>query len=485
MKFNKIIPNVDLEDYKTEFKGILKEGPSITNNGENLENGWLKEFVAFANTMGGTLYVGVDNKTHEILSIDRNTLDKMVLMIHRLVKERIEPQIYYKITPINVGNNRYILKIDIDKAQNPPIILKFKGMSSIYVRHFGLCSIATAEEIRDMVINSENLPYDQIITDELYDENEFSYLREFYKKQNKKELTKKELISIGFMSKDYKLSRGALLFKNDCSNLNTLVACSQFLGFSKGDDIFYNTIDIKGNLLYELNEILKFISARGADGFIKTSEGREKLISYPKRSLIEAITNALGHRNYFINGSQIEVNLYKDRLEIISPGSLVGSRWLNRETNLSSIPPIRRNEVICSIFNICKVMDKKGSGFDKIEEEYKPYGINFAPMATSNNQFFSLTLPNLAYKGGLKNINDNPNVKAFEELPGKNDLKILSYCYNKNRTISEIAKFLNIKPTTYLRKEVIKRLVNKGYLIEYNNYNPITYLTNKKNVFIE
>lgn len=128
------------------------------------------------------------------------------------------------------------------------------------------------------------------------------------------------------MSKDYKLSRGALLFKNDCSNLNTLVACSQFLGFSKGDDIFYNTIDVKGNLLYELNEILKFISARSADGFIKTSEGREKLISYPKRSLIEAITNALGHRNFFINGSQIEVNLYKDRLEIISPGSLVGSR---------------------------------------------------------------------------------------------------------------------------------------------------------------
>ena len=85
----------------------------------------------------------------------------------------------------------------------------------------------------------------------------------------------------------------------------------------------------------------------------------------------------------------------------------------------------------------------------------------------------------------MKNVDDNPSVKAFEELPGKNDLKILSYCYNKNRTISEIAKFLNINPTTYLRKEVIKRLVNKGYLIEYNNYNPITYLTNKKNVFIE
>lgn len=287
------------------------------------------------------------------------------------------------------------------------------------------------------------------------------------------------------MSKDYKLSRWALLFKDGCGNENTLVVCSQFLGFSKGDDIFYNTIDVKGNLLYELNEILKFISTRSAFGFIKTSEGREILISYPKRSLIEAITYALGHRNYFISGLEIEVNLYKDRLEIISPGSLVGSRWLNRETNLSSIPPIRRNEVICSIFNICKVMDKKGSGFDKIEEEYKPYGINFAPMATSNNQFFSLTLPNLAYQGGLKNVDDNPSVKAFEELPGKNDLKILSYCYNKNRTISEIAKFLNIKPTTYLRKEVIKRLVNKGYLIEYNNYNPITYLTNKKKVFIE
>lgn len=64
MLLEELIPCVNIEDYQTEFKGIIKEGDST--DGKKLEIGWLKELVAFANTNGGTLYVGVENNTHQI-----------------------------------------------------------------------------------------------------------------------------------------------------------------------------------------------------------------------------------------------------------------------------------------------------------------------------------------------------------------------------------------------------------------------------------
>lgn len=257
------------------------------------------------------------------------------------------------------------------------------------------------------------------------------------------------------------------------------------LGVSKGANEFYKTQEIKGNLINELKEILNFVESRTANGFIKKDIGRVDLISYPRRSLVEAIVNALAHRNYFISGSQTEVNLYKDRLEIISPGSLANSKWLKDEKNLASILPIRRNEVICDTFYILKLMDERGSGFDKIEEDYKPYGDKYAPFASANNQFFSLTLPDLAHKGGLIMYNEFPPISTSEPLKGKHDLKILSFCYNKAKSVSEIASMLKINPSSYFRSNVNERLVNEGYLLAIQDESFSKYFTNHNLVNVE
>ncbi len=62
------------------------------------------------------------------------------------------------------------------------------------------------------------------------------------------------------------------------------------------------------------------------NGFKKEDVGRKDIFSYPAKSVAEGIVNALAHSNYFIQGSQIEINLFKDRLEITSPGTLLGYR---------------------------------------------------------------------------------------------------------------------------------------------------------------
>ncbi len=491
MLINELEKNIFVESDVVEFKRFLKEG--INEKGkENYEFNWLKEIAAFANTKGGVIYIGVDDKTHEIIPFNHEIFDKLVLMIHRNIKEHLEPLVKYMISELPLKEEssvKFILKLEIFESKLKPVILKFHNAGFIYVRHYGETSIASSEEIRDLVLNSENISYDEEIIDEDFNEKDFTKLFNYYKKVNNKKLTLKELISINFITINKKLTKGAELFKDDISINKTLVECVQFKGINKGDDTFYATKTIKSNLLDEYFQIKDFILSRSANGFIKKNDGsREELISFPLKALDEGIINALVHRNYFINGSQIEINLFKDRLEIISPGSLLNSPFLNREKNLSSIPPLRRNEIISNVFTMLKLMEKRGSGFDKIVEEYSHYDKKYAPFASSSSSYFSLTLPDLSFKEGLidEYSSETPDIYINENRKNKYDLKILSFCFNKAKSVKEIASFLNIKPSSYFRKKIIEPLIKDDYLIKQNiSKKESLYYSNKEKVFLE
>lgn len=481
MLIEDLVPGLNLEDYSNEFKGIIEEGDD--GKGFRKEVGWLKELCAFANTNGGVLYVGVHNQSHEVLALEHTKVDSITRMVHRLIKEHIEPPIHYLIEPIAVPGTspiRYVIAIKVQQSLYPPISLRFGGLGVIYIRHFGETSIATNEELRYMILNSDQASYDTLETNERFDKKDFSLLFEYYAKANEgKELTEKDLLNIGFMTNEGFLKKGSLLFKDDYVGENSLVECSQFASAEKGSDTFKATKEIKGNLLSCFSLGVDFVLNHSSNGFIKTLNGRKDFFSFPKKSIMEGLANAIGHRNYFLQGTQIEINIYPDRLEIISPGSLLGTRWLSKEKELSKIPPMRRNKLVCDVLSLCKIMDHKGSGFDKIEEEYKPYGEMFSPFADSNGNTFTLTLPDLTYKQGLVQFDPLPIVYPIDVLPGKYDLKILSCCYNSAKTAKEIAGILNIKASSYFRDKILKPLIEKGYLIVNDNIFPSTYLTSK------
>lgn len=483
MLIEDLVEGLNLEDESNEFKAIIKEGKN-PNTGQRLEIVWLKELTGFANSFGGTLYVGVEDGSHKVLPLDHQTVDSVVLMVQRLVKAHVEPGLKYLFRKIAVPSTkptRYVLAIDVEKSPYGPTALKFGGIPIYYVRHFGSTSAASTDELRDLFLESDMSSYDAFFTEEKFDKGDFAYLFDVYKQNNGRDLSLKELQSIGFVSLDGRLCKGALLFKDGCEDGKTLVVCSQFKGQSKGSSDFYFTKEIKGNLLREYFDIIDFVSGRTADGFVKKEDRHVSLISYPKRALSEAVANALVHRNYFINGSQIEVNLFSNRLEIVSPGSLLGSRWLKDEKDLSSIPPNRRNEVICAVFYMCKLMEKRGSGFDKIEEEYRPYGDEFAPFANSNNLYFSLTMFDLAEKNPLAAEGEFAKVDITPiEAGSKYDLTILGYCFYKRRTVSQIASFLGIAPSSYFRKSVLGGLLSKGLLIPFKQGNAVAYTASKE-----
>ena len=483
MYIEELIPNINLETKNIEFKGIIGEGKS--KNGKNFEIGWLKSVVAFANTEGGVIYIGVEDKTHKIVALTHEKADKAILLLHRLIKDKITPMISYSITPYAVPRTnptRYVLAVEIKKNSNLPVTLHENGLLGIYIRNFGQTEIATSEQIRDLVLLSENIPYDRSFTEIKFDKNKFNKMLN-YASDKGIDVTEKELISIGFMSKEKKLSEGALLFMDDCDNIITKTVATKWPGRDKGSDIVEASEDYVGNLLEIILKSTDFIKNHSNSGYRKVDNGREDYNSFPVRSITEGIVNAIGHRNYFISGTQIEINVYKDRLEIVSPGALLGIKELNKEKNIASIVPRRRNEVICAILSLLKLMERKGSGFDTIELEYSAYDEKYRPYISSNSNSFTLCLPDVTYAQGIiESEKDVSEVYVEGFVTGKNDMRILAYCYMYSKSVKEIAEYIGVTPSTYFRNNTIKRLCNEGYMVKLESEREKRFIANKNKV---
>lgn len=214
MTIEVLIPET-IADVNIECKNILSVGKNA--KGDALEMDWLKTLAAFANGEGGRLFVGVENKEHKIVALDSATADKQVLLLHQEIRNRFDPVIYPEVKKHVVGEEEHSIILEIIVSHSPflPVFVKDRGTYFTFVRRFGETNIASSQEVRQLVMASENVSYDSIYTDEEYNSDDFTSLRSLYRKNRGEELETNTLILKGFINKDMKLSKGALLFKDD------------------------------------------------------------------------------------------------------------------------------------------------------------------------------------------------------------------------------------------------------------------------------
>ena len=463
-----------LEDDKIECKQSL-------NRTDILD--WLKTIAGFSNADGGTMYIGVADKTNKLIGFSKEEIDGEKNYINNQLNEHLFPRPFVKISflPYEIkGNTRYVLEVDVPSSTFKPVILKYKGVPSIFMRRDGYTNGATYEEIIEMSNQNKNVQFDTSFTDVKFSFDDFKTLRDFYAKHNNgKQLKEKALLSKGFYNEDGYLSNGALLFKDDYAGDKSLAQCSLFSGFTRGSERIVTINKYNGNLISVLEKMLEFVEQRMNHSLIKKDTGRINLDAYPKRALFEGLVNAIAHRDYFLDGSQIQIDMFKDRLEISSPGKFYRGDNIEKTYDLSNIISKRRNDLISSILVMCNVMEAAGTGFEKIMEEYKDYGDEYRPFICSSSDHFTLTLPDLTYREGMVNDSMLPTVEFLPLVnASKHDDKILSYCYFKGHNAKEIADFLGISDSTYFRNTILKRLVNANYLVSKKVGNSLVYKTN-------
>ena len=110
----------------------------------------MKTIVAFANTQGGKLIVGVDDRTHEIVGVENEILFQIMDGIANAVSDSCMPQIIPDIEPQTV-EGKTVIVVSVEAGKNRPYYLKSKGKENgTYIRVAGTSRQAFPEKIREL-----------------------------------------------------------------------------------------------------------------------------------------------------------------------------------------------------------------------------------------------------------------------------------------------------------------------------------------------
>ena len=472
MTLNDLYKDIIAENEQIECKARL-DGTNIL--------GWLKTVDGFANAKGGLLFLGVEDKIGELLGFELKDVDGEKLYFYHALREHFDvlPEVAIDVVPYGENEKRrYLLKIHVMESSAKPLILSWQGMPCVFKRRDGYTSAATAEELIQMSTQNTVIQFDQGLTDVIFKMEDFKTLSHFYEERLGTPLTEKKLASIGFFDESRRLHNGALLFKDDYDGKASSVVCSIYEGLTRGDDKVLASNKFQGNLIDCFNYMFNFVLLQMNKGFIKKDTYRVDFDAFPRRSVFESLINALAHRDYFIHGSDIFVDLFKNRLVISSPGSIFKDGSNKTTYQLDKLLSCRRNTLISNVFVLCNAMEAKGTGFEKILEDYKNGDDRHKPFIRSNATQFSITLPDLTYEGGVAVEEEALTFREHILNESRHDLKISVYCYSSYRSVKQIAENLGVSNSSFLRKNVIDNLVKQNFLLVKESGNEKLFLTN-------
>ena len=210
---------------------------------------------------------------------------------------------------------------------------------------------------------------------------------------------KKHYRSFGLVDNKGILTYAGLLMADECPLRQSRVFCTRWNGKTKagGSIDALDSAEITGGLVTLLEDTMSFIRRNNRTLWYKEPMQRIEIPQYMERCVMEVVVNALAHRDYLIQGSEVHVDMYDDRMVIYSPGSMPEGRLI-QTMNLEDIPSVRRNPVIADIFAQLGYMERKGSGMGKIIKPIKalPYfEEKMLPTFFSDRAQFTVTFPNM------------------------------------------------------------------------------------------
>lgn len=198
---------------------------------------------------------------------------------------------------------------------------------------------------------------------------------------------------------------------------------------------------------------------------------RRDVSEYPEVAIREAVANALMHRDYSPEGlaSQVQINMYADRLEVMSPGGLFGTVTVDNIGKYGASSS--RNQHVSRILESTPypegypergyVVENKGTGFAQIQTALKKQGMGPAEPEDSLSLFVVTMRKKPAHAEGPVAA---PASVALEGKMGKDLESIVNIARSKGSvSTTEAAAALGVSPATAYRR--IKALINGGVLV--------------------
>ena len=352
----------------------------------------------FTTPFGGALIFGISN---EGMVVGLENPEGDAEKISEVIKTRLDPMPEFKLRFYQTEDGKVLIILDVYKGDETPYYYSGDGVLEAYVRVGNESVKATATELKRLVLRGKNTSYDSQNSTYKAEDYAFSKLKERYKKWTGNSFDDKDLISFGLVNEQGNLTNAGALLADESPIRCSRLFCTRWNGLNKSggavdalDDAEYS-----GSVISLIENGEAFIKRNCKMKWRKTANSREEMPEYVERSYHEALVNALAHRDYLVNGSEVHIDIYDDRMEIYSPGGMPDGSMIQDRDPLM-VPSTRRNPVLADVFNRLGYMERKGSGFGKIISGYE-FQINYdeskRPSFRSDRYQFTVVMPNLNY----------------------------------------------------------------------------------------
>lgn len=440
---------------------------------------YIKSVIAFANTAGGKIVIGVDDETHEVVGVEKDDVFKIIDGITNTISDMCYPQIFPNIG-VDTIDEKCVIVIEIYPGANRPYYIKSLGKEAgTYIRVSGTSRPADEAILKDLELQGTNHSFDEMIcVEQKYDAHQAeglctaikSYMVEAARTKSEKEkvrdVTVQNLVNWGVL----KNIDGTLVPTNAFVLLtnNTFpfakIQCALFKGTERV--VFIDKRDFEGPIYEQVEDAYEFVLKHinlGAEisGLIRTDA-----YELPTEAIREAIVNATTYRN-FLDRACVQVAVYDDRVEITSPGMLYGGLTIEQiKEGGSKI----RNRCIAEVFSRMKIIESWGTGIKRMFSSCREYGVR-EPELLEIGDSFRVNLYRPSYNQSQKSV---PEIapESIPEITPKSVLKNLNKTQQKivdiimknpKVTQAEIAAQLDVSLSAV--KKSMKEIVKTGVLV--------------------
>lgn len=423
------------EDIVTEFK-------------REFVNDFNKEIIAFANTDGGKIYIGIEDNGNVCGITD---VDGVMQSCVSHIKNTISPDVtpFVKVQSL-VLEGKNVIEIEVEKGTACPYYISGKGIrpEGVYVR-VGSSSIpATETAILKMIRETDGERYEE--TRSLNQNLTFTEATAYFKRCNIPfgEVQKRTL---GVINDDGLFTNLGLLLSDECTHT---IKIAVFDGIEK--EIFKDRYEFMGSLLKQLGDAFAFIDRYNRTQSTFNGLEREDRRDYPIEAIREALLNCIVHREYALSGCTL-INIFDDRLEFISLGGLPKGVEYDDIMLGVSLP---RNKKLAEVFYRLRLIEAYGTGISKIMRSYG----NMAekPLIEVTANAFKIMLPNTKIQGN--NTADSWQIERVLSL----------FVETKQITRGDVERALNVSYATAAR--ILARMVEQKQIIRVGNTRNTKYI---------
>ena len=437
-----MIENLDVEFKELDrFKGTLPDSTA-------------KEVAAFANTAGGTIYIGIRDDG-SVAGIDDP--DDVMTRLSNTIRDSILPDVmpFVQIRCVEM-EGKHVVQAAVSIGTERPYYLAREGLrpKGVYVRRGSSCVPVNEAGIREMIMETSGKSFEE--SRSLNQDLTFEAFQSEMAKRSL-ELGQAQMKTMKLIGSDGLFTNLALLLSDQCPyTIKTAV----FQGTDNA--VFRERKEFSGSLLKQLEDVYHFL-----DFYNKTKARfngllREDTRDYPEDAVREALLNCIIHRDYLFSGSTI-VNLFDDHMEFISLGGLI--MGLSMEAIFMGVSQ-SRNPNLAAVFYRLQLVESYGTGIRKIMRLYSGKAIQ--PSFRTAEGAFTVSLPNT-------NLEETQSAHGMAAGNGSNETETIVEFVRERGTATrkDIEAELQVGSTKAYK--LLKRLCEEGILQTQGQGNQTAY----------